>query len=68
MRPPRALGTPRQQGMLETVMTDFLRFLGENKVWWITPLVLVLALVAFLVFSDSSAGTQADEGFQYDMY
>lgn len=49
-------------------MTDFLRFLGENKIWWITPLVLVLALVAFLVFSDSSAGMQVDEGFQYDMY
>ena len=49
-------------------MNAFLKFLGENKIWWITPLVLVLALVAFLYFSDTSSGPQTDEGFQYDMY
>jgi len=54
--------------MLEPGMNDFLSFLGENKIWWITPLVLVLGLVAFLYFSDAASGPQADEGFQYDMY
>jgi len=49
-------------------MDAFLRFLGENKVWWITPLVLVLGLVAYLYFTDTSGSPQTDEGFQYDMY
>ncbi len=55
--------------MLGPAMADFLGFLRENKIWWITPLVLVLALVAYLYFSTiNSGGVQADEGFQYDMY
>jgi hypothetical protein len=49
-------------------MAAFMKFLGENKIWWITPLVLVFALVAFLYLSDTSSGPQTDEGFQYDMY
>lgn len=27
------------------------RFAWENKIWWMLPLVLVLALLAFVVFS-----------------
>lgn len=27
------------------------RFAWENKIWWMVPLVLVLALLAFVVFS-----------------
>lgn len=54
--------------MLGSIMNAFLRFLGENKIWWITPLVLVLALVAYLYFANAASGPQTDEGFQYDMY
>lgn len=30
-------------------MRDFWRFLMENKVWWITPTVLVLVLLVALI-------------------
>jgi hypothetical protein len=49
-------------------MNGFMQFLRDNKVWWITPLLLVLTLVAYLVLVDQSSQTVADEGFQYDMY
>jgi hypothetical protein len=64
----RPLGTPWQEGMLNLAMADFLGFLRENKIWWITPLILVLILTAYLYFTTTSGGIQADEGFQYDMY
>ncbi|MDG2149465.1 MAG: DUF5989 family protein [Planctomycetota bacterium] len=54
--------------MLNLAMADFLGFLRENKIWWITPLILVLILTAYLYFTTTSGGIQADEGFQYDMY
>jgi hypothetical protein len=31
-------------------MREFGRFLWKNKLWWITPMVLVLALFGFLIF------------------
>jgi hypothetical protein len=34
-----------------SVARSFLRFLAENKAWWLTPIVLVLGLlVAVVVF------------------
>ncbi|MFT7465040.1 MAG: hypothetical protein ACI9EF_003402 [Pseudohongiellaceae bacterium] len=35
-------------------MNPFLKFLSENKVWWITPIVVVLGLVGWLVLSDGA--------------
>ncbi len=49
-------------------MNGFLKFLGENKAWRLTPLLLVLALVALLVLSEGSEPPKSDDGFQYDMY
>ncbi len=31
-------------------MASFWRFLMENKVWWITPTVLVIVLLVALIF------------------
>ena len=33
------------------LLTNLGRFAWENKIWWMLPLVLVLALLAFVVFS-----------------
>ena len=51
-------------------MSSFLKFLAENKVWWITPIVLVLGLVAYLLFvQENDAGQLGeDQPFVYDMY
>ena len=32
-----------------SLVQEFLVFVTENKKWWMTPIVLVLALVGFLV-------------------
>lgn len=34
-------------------MKNFWRFLMENKVWWITPTVLVLILLGALIYTTS---------------
>ena len=37
-------------------MRDFWKFLMENKIWWITPtVVILLALVALIAFTDGGA-------------
>lgn len=46
-------------------MNAFLRFLGENKIWWIAPIVIVLALVAYVVWT---GGDQGGTPFSYDHY
>jgi hypothetical protein len=34
---------------------EFLDFIVHNKAWWMTPIILVLALmVAFILFAESS--------------
>ena len=34
---------------------DFVDFLLHNKAWWLTPIILVLlAMVAFILFAESS--------------
>ena len=34
----------------ESIVTEFIYFLRENKKWWLTPILLVLGLVGLLVF------------------
>lgn len=38
----------------ESIVTEFIHFLGENKKWWLTPIILVLGLVGLLVVLGSS--------------
>jgi hypothetical protein len=41
----------RKQGLVR----DFLEFLVHEKAWWLTPILLViLAMVAFILFAESS--------------
>lgn len=41
----------------ESIVTEFIYFLRENKKWWLTPIIVVLGLVGLLVYL--SAGTGA---------
>jgi len=50
-------------------MSSFKQFLGENKLWWIIPIVIVLGLVAWMLFSEpEGAKPGADSPFLYDSY
>jgi ABC-type dipeptide/oligopeptide/nickel transport system permease subunit len=50
---------------------SFVRFLLDNKAWWITPIVLVFALVAALAIFGDGGDTSDPEGatpFNYDVH
>ena len=47
-------------------MTTFKQFLTENRAWWITPIVIVAALVAYVLLA--GPGGTADSAFVYDQY
>ena len=49
-------------------MNPFLKFLSENKIWWITPIVIVLGLVGWLILSEGSqaSGPSNADPFIYD--
>ena len=50
-------------------MSSFGKLLAENKFWWITPIVIVLLLVGWLLYK--SGGQDApggDSPFIYDAY
>jgi len=50
-------------------MSSFRQFLVENKFWWITPIVIVLLLVGWLLFQTSRGeATGGDSPFVYDAY
>lgn len=46
-----------------TLLRHLVRFAGENKVYWIVPLLLVLGLLAAVVF-----GGQASTPFIYTLW
>lgn len=51
-------------------MDAFLRFLLDNKAWWITPIVIVLVLVAAIYFFDDAGATEVEGAvpFTYDVH
>jgi len=51
-------------------MSSFKQFLAENKLWWILPIVIVLALVGWMLLSDppGSGKPGEDSPFLYDSY
>ena len=38
----------------ESIVTEFVYFLRENKKWWLTPIIVVLALVGILAYMSMS--------------
>lgn len=32
------------------LVTEFLQFIVENKIWWMLPIIIVLAIVGLLAF------------------
>jgi len=46
-----------------TLLKHLIRFAAENKVYWIVPLVLVLGLLAFVIFTG-----QASTPFIYTLW
>ena len=36
------------------LVAEFLQFIVENKIWWMLPIVIVLALVGLLAFLTST--------------
>jgi hypothetical protein len=32
------------------LVKEFLRFLWENKLWWMTPTIVILLLLGFVIF------------------
>jgi uncharacterized membrane protein YgdD (TMEM256/DUF423 family) len=50
-------------------MSSFREFLAENKFWWITPIVIVLLLVGWLLIKTGGhEETGGDSPFVYDAY
>ena len=43
------------RGPSPSLAREFLQFLGENKKWWLTPIVLSVLLLGALVFLGGSA-------------
>ena len=42
--------------MLSRFLADFRYFLVNYKLWWITPIVVILALLALLAFFSEDTG------------
>ena len=40
------LGQEQQQGLI----SEFVQFIAENKIWWMLPIVIVLGIIGFLAF------------------
>ena len=49
-------------------MSSFRQFLVENKFWWITPIVIVLLLVGFLLVRTGHDKPSEASPFVYDAY
>lgn len=47
------------------LVSEFLYFLAHNKKWWLTPIILVLLLVGFLVIQ---LGSSAMAPFIYPLF
>lgn len=53
----------------EGLLKEFWTFLMENKIWWITPAVLILlVMVAFIVFSGLLSDDGAVAPFIYTLF
>jgi len=70
---PWIVGSPSggrlQTGIESFDVNPFLKFLSDNKAWWITPIVIVLGLVGWLILTGGGSGTPASaDPFIYDAH
>lgn len=42
------------RGRRQSLLAEFLQFLGENKKWWLLPILLVVLILGALVFLGGS--------------
>ena len=50
-------------------MSSFGQFLRENKMWWILPIVIVLAVVTYVMIESAPQDTTEEQSpFTYDNY
>ena len=47
------------------IVGEFLGFMQENRAWWMTPILVVLALVGLLLVLVATGGAQ---GFLYTLF
>lgn len=54
----------------DATMGELRKFLAENKVWWITPIVIVLLFVGFMFYlvGTGSGELEDDSPFVYDLH
>ncbi|MFH1999536.1 MAG: DUF5989 family protein [Planctomycetota bacterium] len=51
----------------QTLTQEFFTFLKENKIWWITPTVLILLVVlAFIILTSMNGNSEAP--FVYTLF
>jgi hypothetical protein len=48
----------------DSLLTEFLAYLGQNKKWWLTPIIVVLLLVGVLI----ALGGTAAAPFIYTLF
>jgi hypothetical protein len=44
------------EGRRSSFLSEFWQFARHNKKWWITPIIVILLLVGFLVLGSTGAG------------
>ena len=47
-------------------MSSFRQFLAENKIWWILPIVIVLLVVGFVLYTSNPSADSSP--FVYDVF
>lgn len=54
-KPPEPDFASQAQETSPGIVREFVQFLGENKKWWLIPILLSVALICGLVFLSSTA-------------
>lgn len=44
-----------EEDQSESIVAEFIEFLGSNKKWWLAPIMIVLMLMGLVVLFSSSA-------------
>jgi hypothetical protein len=53
--PPNEFEKAAADAQSESLISEFLDFLAQNKKWWLAPIVIVMLLLAVLIFLSQTA-------------